>query len=782
MIGNPLLLGGGDYEISRSVRLRSSASAYFNRTPGSASNRRTWTWSGWVKRGLLGSSRTLFNGTAASASGTGTVIRFDSQYTDNTIHVFDFNSNAFTYQVNTAALLRDPSAWYHIVVAYDSTQATSTNRIKVFVNGIQQTLSGSYPSLNYDSFVNSTNPQYVGAENYGNAVITTTTLDGYLTEINFIDGQALTPSSFGETDAVTGVWKPKKYTGTYGTNGFYLNFSDNSNNTATTIGKDYSGNGNNWTPNNISVTSGATYDSMLDVPTAWADGGNGRGNYCTLNPLDAVGAAPTNGNLDWTGNSSGDGNIKATIAVSTGKWYAEFSNLASAAIPCVVTTTTSNTANSFPNQSGGYGYLADGRKANNGTYTSYGATFTSSDVIGVALDLDGGSVTFYKNGVSQGTAFTGLSGLFTFGVSDTTGAAITAAANFGQRPFAYTPPTGFKALHTGNLPEPTIKKGGSYFDIATWSGDNAVSRTITGAAFDPDLIWVKQRNGGGVHLLFDTVRSGGYNLQSQSTAAESTYGSLSAGGIASSATGGFTVAKGSVDSNYVNGTGGTYVAWQWKEGATPGFDIVTYTGNGTNRTIAHSLGVAPAMIIIKNRSQVATWIVGHQNMAASSPWNGFMQLNQTAAYTTSGGSLIWNNTAPTSSVFSVGTDTSTNFNGNNFVAYLFAEVAGFSKFGSYTGNGSSDGPFVFCGFRPRWVMTKRTDSTGSWLVVDSARNTYNVVNGYLVPNTSDAEGSATWGDFTANGFKLRGTTHNGSGESYIFAAFAENPFKYALAR
>ncbi len=281
MIGNPLLLGPEGYNISRSVRLRNSASAYLNRTPAIAGNRRTWTWSGWIKRGQLGSASNFGILEANAGANDLTALR----WSNDSIGVQDYSAGApYNLVWSTTAVFRDPSAWYHIVLAYDTTQASSANAVKIYVNGTQQTVTFSAPGgayvQNRESYVNSINPQRIGVYN-GLANY----FDGYMTEINFIDGQALTPSSFGETDAITGVWKPKKYTGTYGTNGFFLNFSDNSNNTAATIGKDYSGNGNNWTPNNISVTSGSTYDSMLDVPTLWADGGNGRGNYAVVNPL-----------------------------------------------------------------------------------------------------------------------------------------------------------------------------------------------------------------------------------------------------------------------------------------------------------------------------------------------------------------------------------------------------------------------------------------------------------------------------------------------------------------
>jgi hypothetical protein len=214
--------------------------------------------------------------------------------------------------------------------------------------------------------------------------------------------------------------------------------------------------------------------------------------------------------------------------------------------------------------------------------------------------------------------------------------------------------------------------------------------------------------------------------------------------------------------------------------ATAGFSVVTYTGNGTGgATVGHGLGVAPSMVIVKNRSGVYNWGVYHiSNGPTKAQW-----LNLTDAATVI--STTWNNTAPTSSVFSIGTASEENGSGNNLVAYCWAEIKGFSKFGSYTGNGSADGPFVYCGFRPRFILYKvAIGGTGEWVMLDSSRNTYNVEDAYLFANSSGAEATFTLLDFLSNGFKLRtsNTTSNGSGYTYIFAAFAENPFNISRAR
>jgi hypothetical protein len=287
----------------------------------------------------------------------------------------------------------------------------------------------------------------------------------------------------------------------------------------------------------------------------------------------------------------------------------------------------------------------------------------------------------------------------------------------------------------------------------------------------PDLVWLKLRDSVGANNLFDSVRGATKRLISNATNAEDTIS-----GVTSFDSSGFTL--GSVAGNT---SGFNYVAWQWKEGATQGFDIVTYTGNGANRTIAHNLGVAPSMMIVKNRTDGTTnWRVWHSALAGTE----FLELNTTTAKTT--GVTQWNSTTPTSTNFSLGVATATNGSGDNFVNYLFAAVAGFSAFGSYTGNGSADGPFVFCGFRPKWIMIKRTDSATSanWLLIDTSRNPSNNANLFLLANSSDADGTNNEFDILSNGFKCRfvGGNSNISAATYIFAAFAENPFKYALAR
>jgi hypothetical protein len=769
-------LGGGEYEISRSLRFNSADSAYLDRTPASAGNRKTWTWSGWVKRSALGSFQNFMR------AGT-TLIRFTNTET------IQFESNSTN--VVTNAVFRDVSAWYHVVFSIDTTQATSSNRTKIYVNGVLQSLSGSYVNQNVDTDVNNTTQHNIGA-----SVVPSEFLNGYLTEINFIDGQALTPTDFGEFNTDTGVWQPIEYTGTYGTNGFYLPFSDNA--STTTLGDDFSGNGNDWTTNNFSVTAGAGNDSLVDSPTRYGTdtgaGGEVRGNYCTLNPLDtgpSMQSSVANGNLELNANtaSSGNGTSNGTIAVNSGKWYfeAELSGYSgSGALRA------------------GWNYVTNGVGANAGITGAYKEVSSNQTVI-IAVDLNNFLAWVGSNGSwdagdpSSGTGGTSIDLLGYLAVpfvrdnSGTSGNGGKWTANFGQRPFVYTAPSGFKALVTTNLPEPTIADGGEYFNTVLYTG-NSSTQSITSVGFQPDFVWSKCRNVARSHRLSDAVRGSTKDLYSDTTAAEGSDGSITA--FTST---GFNL-NNATGSAY-NTSGENYVSWAWKANGAgvsntdgtitstvsantdSGFSIVTYTGTGSAATVGHGLGAVPRMIIVKNRDAADAWQVYHAANTAN-PETDYLVLNTTAA--TADAADRWNDTLPTSTVFSIGNGVEVNTNTEDYVAYVFAQIAGYSAFGSYTGNGSADGSFVYLGFRPRYAIFKSTTTTTGWFIWDSVTNTFNVMTKYLAANVSDAEGTYTGVDFLSNGFKFRsssaGDGFNQSGETYIYMAFSEVAFNYSLGR
>jgi hypothetical protein len=781
----------GGYQISRSLRFNSADSAYLNRLPASVTNRKTYTYSTWIKRCSFGADRDVFGVRIDNSN----AFRFSFDSSDN-LDVYNIASGAITGRLTTTQVFRDPSAWYHFVLAIDTTNATAGNRMRLYVNGVEITtfITDTQPTQNSDTLVNTVNNQYIG---YFSAA----TGNQYMTEINFVDGTQLTPSSFGETNAQTGVWQPKAYSGSYGTNGFYLNFSDNSNTTAATLGKDYSGNGNNWTPNNFSVTAGAGNDSLVDSPTSYGTdtgvGGTVRGNYATLNPLD-TNATLSNGNLQAVvadSPSSDYLDAPCTIGISSGAFYFECVPTAiTSNVWCGITNTSASGKNHTQVDASRLVYDSGGDIRDEAVTVTTVASYTTNDVISVAFDRDAGTVKFYKNGTQ---VYTVTNSKWQVDKKFLVAGRGTWVANFGQRPFAYTAPSGFKALCTQNLPVPSIgattaTQAGKYFNTVTYTGTGS-SLGVTGVGFQPDWVWAKGRSGSTDHALYDAVRGVQKQLESNTTTAETTETT----GLTAFNSDGFTTGA----LAQMNTSSATYVAWNWKANGsgstntagsitstvsantTSGFSVVTYSGTSTNATVGHGLGVAPKMVIVKNRtSGIQEWPVYHSNLTSPSY---YLFLNTTAAQAL--GSTIWNSSAPTSTVFNIGTAGVTNVSGDNYVAYCFAEVAGYSKFGSYTGNADTNGPFVYTGFRPAYVLIKVTSPIGNnWFIYDSTRSTSNLTQQPLLANATDTElNSSNYGiDLLSNGFKIRAidTNINSSGANYIYMALASNPFKYSLAR
>ncbi len=788
------------YNLTRSLRTRSSASAYLSRTPATAGNQKTWTYSNWVKRGTLGVNQQLF------AVGTGSGLYFYLRIlSTDVLEVFTYDSSvgSFVWQLQTTQVFRDPSAWYHIIISTDTTQATAANRVKIYINGTQVTALAiaSYPSLNYDTRYNANVASYI------NSYVGTAYFDGYTAEFNSVDGQALTPSSFGSTNALTGVWQPARYTGTYGTNGFYLPFTDNSALTTSSnvgLGKDFSGNGNYWTTNNISITAGVTYDSMTDVPTLTSATA---ANFAVMNPLNTA-VAPINGNLAIQGNNSWRGVISTIMLQPSGLYYFEaFAPVALQRIVAGIAPNAIAKTSAWQTVSTFKGIASDNTNCNfcnNGSVLFSLSGTAANDVLQFAINTATGNVwggrnnTFYSSaGAATGNPATGANPTWT-SVSFTdmfagfqayeTGS--TVWANFGQRPFTYTAPTGFVALNTYNLPTSTIVKGGSVMNAVTWSGaSGGTNLNVTGFGFQPDFVWGKTRNQAYDHYLQDSVRGITNGLSSNLTAAESTTSgsptSFIADGFNISSTAGWT------------SLGNSIVTWAWKAGqgtntsntngtitstvsvnASAGFSVVTWTGTGANATVGHGLGVAPQLIINKPRNAADNWISWHTSLGAL----GYIYLNLTNA--SASAAAVWNSTLPTSSVFSVGTSSNINSSAQTMVSYCWTPIAGYSAFGSLIGNGSADGPFTYTGFRPKFILFKNASAVASWWIFDTVRNTYNVADLGLRPNLSDAESTFVTFDILSNGFKVRTTDAglNGSGNTIVYACWAENPFKNSLAR
>jgi len=779
--------GSQGYEIERSLRFNDDDSAYLNFTPGSAGNQKTWTWSAWIKRsGSLGSYQHIFNPVNGGDGVNEATLRFDNS---DRFQVYD--SGGTRGNLVTTQVFRDVSAWYHIVVALDTTQATASNRLKIYVNGQQVTAfdTETYPSQDTTWGWNGTQRHDLGRYAYGSSLY----FDGYMAEIHFVDGTQLAPSNFGETDPVTGAWIPKQYSSSHGSQGWYLDFSDNSGVTATTLGKDSSGNGNNWTPNNFSVTAGTGNDSLEDTPT---------NNFCTMNALaKGTDATLSNGNLDVAyGSASTRTATIATMGMSSGKWYWEHKLTSEGGeIFGIVNVSDDSPVSNYPGFSNnGWGIYGDnGEVYHNGSGTAYGSAFATNDVIGCAFDADNGKIWWSKNGTffNSGDPAAGTNAAFSSLASDIYYPAVgdggaagtyTVSMNFGQRAFDYTPPTGFEALNTANLPVPTIKDGTEYFNTVLWTG-NGSTQSITGVGFQPDFVWLKSRSQGYDHGLVDAVRGVTQFLECNTTDVEATVLNYTT----SFDSDGFSLGV----NNRFNQSSATNVAWNWKAdgsgsanfdgtissivsaNAEAGFSIVSYTGNGSTGTVGHGLGVAPAFYVVKERSDTSAWYAYHKGIGATKT----IRLNENFAAATDD---IWQDTAPSSTVFHLSQDTATNESSETYIAYCFAEVEGYSKFGSYTGNGSTDGTFIYTGFKPALVMAKRSDSTGSWYIFDNTRATFNETEPYLLANVTNVEATDLGWDLLSNGFKHRTSyiEQNTSGGSYIYMAFAETPFKYANAR
>ena len=811
----PALPTGG-YQIDQSLRFNDNDSAYLYRTPSSAAtNRKKWTFSAWVKRNniSLGSSTYLFS-TANNGIG------FD---TDDVLFV----TRNGVGSVETLAKLRDTGSWYHIVIAVDTTLGSASDRVKIYLNGELQSTNGGNPfSQNYDTEINHTVKHAVGrSEIHGGRYA-----DVYMAEVHEIDGQQLDSSYFGETDEDYGHWKPKKYSGSYGTNGFYLDFDGTYNN-------DKSGNGNNFTATNL-----ATTDVVLDSPT---------NNFCTLNknnpsPYDSPNSATlSEGNLKLQGGTYGgtSNGYHGTIGMNGGKWYWETTmnvDLGTyGAGDYRVGCHTHDLDGLFYDNTywwESYSYHLEMNIQNNerrikhhnvgGGYnidSAYG-TGVAGDVQMFAVDLENGQMWFGKNGTwynsqnpeTGANCYIQSSELLdtnktylpfvakyesnsyyiyvNFGQdSSFSGYKTSGSGNYtdgnGQGDFYYEPPSGYLALCSKNLPDPAAIPSEN-FNTVLYTGNASTQNITTG--FATDFVWLKSRSNGGYwHELHDNVRGTQKRLFSNATSAEDT----TANTLTSFNSDGFTL--GSYPG--ANASGGSYVAWNWKANGSSssntngsitstvsanqdaGFSIVSYSGNSTNgATVGHGLSSAPEFITIKSRSRGDEgWWTQHKDLSSG---QHYLRLDNTSSQSNAGGNIF--NDFPTSSVLKLQDGRGVNQTGETYIAYCFHSVDDFSKAGVYKGNGSTNGAFMFTGFRPAFIIIKRTDASHSWRMFDSKRNDYNTQGNYLTPDSSGAEGDTLLIDFLSNGFKIRSNNDgiNGTNSPHIYIAFAEHPFKYTNAK
>ena len=807
----------GGTRIQRSLRFAGAANNSISRTPSSTGNQKVWTWSCWFKRTNFGSGSYNYLLSSYGNNDGIAAIYFDS---DNRINTYFDTSGSNPYGAVNERRYRDTNSWMHIVWQVDAINTTQ----KIWINGVEESLSSSLNPPNFAYTMNQSGQLNTigGAAWYPEG----TGNNSYLAEIHFSDGTKYTPSDFAYTDAQTGQWRPKngnviKSNLTYGTNGYWLDFRDNT--STTTLGYDYSGNGNHWTLNNMSVAAGVDNDSVIDTPT---------NNFPILNPLDSEGNAPSDGNLrGGTAGTSGWRHTRSTVFPTSGKWYWEVklvdgtpdgSNgyMTGIAYPSLGLTQDVNS-----DSRGMYGrqnqekYLNDNSNPVDSDFT----TTADGDILQYAWDVDGGKLYTGKNNSWEESAdpsagtnanWTGVaSGASPFVGSY--GSSIYTIINFGQQPFSYTPPTGYASLSGHNRATANaaaVVNPKRHFECLTWDGNSTQDRNITGLEFKPDMIWIKSYThstyGGGLvyhHLIWDVLRGVGSNTIGASSRKELTVNESYEEGRGAN----YTDYYGHVSSFnengfqldhvsgqppfYTNQTSRSYVAWCWKAGGAgvansdgsisstvsvndeAGFSMLLYTGTGSSATVGHGLNDTPEMIWTKSRSASGSWAVLDTVGNTTAEYGLF--LNDNGGYSSYQGGTYWSDTLPTSSVFTVNSNAATNASGVTYIAYCWRSIPGYSKIGKYTGNASTDGTYVHLGFRPAFVLLKRTSASASWVLHDYKRSGSNPDNDYLHPDNtqSQSDGSSGTIDFLSNGFKLRMTAGTHNDGTFIYMAFAERP-------
>ena len=769
--------------IAKSVMYNDGDSAYIQRTPSSETNRDTWTLSYWVKRGVIGATKVIFQQGADQNNCVNHM--FDS---NNRLNYQMTNSGSYTDSLITNMTFEDTSKWYHIVLAVDTTQSTEAYRVRMYVDGDEITSwnTANYPAQNVDTDMNTTTAFRIGGQVSGSLI----GFDGYLAEVNFIDGQQLTPSTFGLTDTSTGRWIPKTLSGiTYGTNGFRLQFGTDS-----ALGDDTSGNTNDFSSSGLT-----TSDQRNDTPT---------NNLPTMRPYNpSYNTTQAQGNLQYTATGTNAGYpMCSTLRPNSGKWYAEVRTSTNGGGNVITMGiyiqedmhSWDNSANFYPG-----GQLSNGDGCGAGLWVSTGTNYLVSstldaqivtsnptyslaagDVFGIAVDVDNSLVSFYGNNGS----LIGSTSILRPGRIMFTAMAVTSSDtwnwNFGDNPtFDGNETAGGNADEDGN--------GNFYHSVpAGFKMLRQQSMTETGKGVS-GLVWIKNRDDNSYnHGMWDSSRGAFKFLSSNTDGAEGT----ALNGTTKFLKGGYTVGAGGGGNNADN----SICAWCWvANGGTTatnndgsitstvqanqaaGFSIVQFTGTSSNGSVGHGLSQAPEWIMIKiaDTASVAGFTVS--TTADPNGFNNFLYLNETEisrAYNN------WQDTAPTSSVFTVTTGGTANQTTKAMLAYCWHSVDGVSKFGRYTGNGSlSSGPFVYTGFKPAFLMYKGLTEASQWDMLDNKRNPFNPQTNVLSANLTNADrtpGSYTSVDFLSNGFQIRASNDgiNKSGNQFVYMAFAEHPF------
>ena len=776
------------------------------------------------------------------SGGGGTQSGFTINFSNQRLNIVDAVNNSGVFQVIFSYHFSDPSAWYNCVVVIDTTESTNTNRVKLFVNGTQQTDTdtANWPSEDATTRANK-NLERIGAGDSSGSPYNHTNI--YLADFNLIDGTALTPSSFGEFN--NGIWIPIDTAGlTFGSKGWRLQFKETGDGQSTasssTIGADTSGNNLHFNDNNMD-----THDSnMADCPEL---------NFCTINSLfrDVTANTLSEGDLKVVTSTSGRSYNAATFLLKrdTGKWWWEYrpheaacgmgvarvnGANGSGAYQSVTSTSTGSGTTDYYYGENNWGTYQHDIVHNGSSVVSLSGSASYPEIYGVLVDTDASppNLEYYVGGSAVGNIDLDAGYDFIPIIGDGSGGVSrTLDVNFGQNPtfngnetagtntdsegqglFSQAVPSGAKCLCSANLPDVTLspnqtEQGSSHFTTTLYTSDDigaGGTQNVTGVGFLPDLVWIKNRDSNSTsHTWYDSTRGTGRHIASDSTAQEvgpnSIYGYLSAFG-----SDGFTLTGGTTNANYINQGTDKYVSWNWKANGgttttndasatgigtidsthqantTSGFSIVSYTGTGSSGTIAHGLSEAPNLVWIKNRSSSPNgqWVIGNDQ----SGFTGQMYFDD-GPFSSNSGSF--GNTAPTSTVVNINTDNTTNESGDSFIMYCFHNVEGYQKIGSYEGNNNSNGAMVYTGFRPAWLMVKSLDTNGeNFHIFDNTRATINVIKARLIADGSSAENTNDEiVDFLSNGFKWRDNNPGyNNAATFFYLAIAEAPFKFANSR
>ena len=796
-------------DIPRSLRFNTNngSNQYLTKNSGGGSATK-WTYSLWSKNLKIGNGVFMgYNGNNPSSRET-----LSMGGSGNISWQLRYGGSQHQYRRSTYATESnhmDNGSWFHFVCQWDSNNSTTADRFIIWINGVRQDL------IEYNATQSGSSSGFMTGQNYIGKAHDTSGYNAefYLAEMHAVNNAVLAPTHFGFTDPITGNWRPKKSSDivaatTYGTGGWYLDFSDPSN-----LGADRSGNGQNWSAYNFDAA-----DCVFDSPT---------NNFCILDNNDFDGNKATDGNLQ-----SGHANTNAwrhtrstfLLGKGSGRWYWEVQqkgtidssngHIAGLAHQNYMSRTQD------PNSNSAYIYARQGdtRYWNGGNAASHFPSTANNDIIQFAFDADRGLLWSGKNGTWTGAdPATGTNHSYSINYGGGDGGDVTpfvgsygsnnySIVNFGQQPFTYTPPTGFRSICSKNfaIQGPTITNTKSHFDVVTFTGNGSTGQSITSLQFQPDLIWFKSRSSTSWHAWFDVVRGRAKGWSTNVTNTE--YTSSSTQDLISFDSNGFTVGT-TYAWGSVNGNTNNIVAWCWKAGGAPvsnsdgtitasvsankdaGFSIVSYTGTGADGTVGHGLDAVPDCIILKNRDRAVEGLVKHTMMASGK----IMYTNLTDGEDTASGS---NNgiidDLDNAKTFSLSrTGDSGNYNNNNvsgekFIAYCWRSIPGYSKFGIFTGNGQGGtqqpgGTVVRLGFKPALVILKRTssDSGSNWGMFDFKRLGYNRKVYDLRMNVNNTEG----GDndilsLESEGFRIT-TTSSGfgglNGQTYIFMAWAENP-------